>query len=74
MVSMQINASGSGSVLVEGRKVPSSYSGSFFSGNKMELTAVPNGSAVFTGWNDGDKSNPRIVTPSDKATYTATFK
>ena len=40
----------------------------------MELTAVPNGSAVFTGWIDGDKSNPRIVTPSDKATYTATFK
>lgn len=74
MVSMQINASGSGSVLVEGRKVPSSYSGSFFSGNKMELTAVPNGSATFVGWSDGKTDNPRIVDVKDGATYTATFK
>ena len=75
MITVKINASGSGTVLLEGGKLPStSYTGSFFSGNKMELTAVPNGSAVFTGWIDGDKSNPRIVTPSDKATYTATFK
>ena len=73
MVTMQIGSSGNGSVLIEGRKVSGSYSGKFFSKNKMELTAVPTGSAVFTGWSDGNTSNPRIVDVAEGASYTAKF-
>jgi hypothetical protein len=55
-------------------KLPStSYAGQFFSGNAMELTAVPASGAVFTGWSDGKTENPRIVTPSAGATFTANF-
>ena len=74
LVTIQVNASGNGSVLIEGRKVPSSYSGQFFSGNKMELTAVPSGSAVFTGWSDKNTDNPRIVDVKDGASFTANFQ
>ena len=74
MITVNISASGSGSVLVEGAKLPStSYAGKFFSGNSIELTAVPASGAVFTGWQDGNTDNPRIVSPTDGATYTATF-
>jgi hypothetical protein len=74
MITVNINASGSGTVLVDGMKLPStSYAGKFFSGNAMELTAVPASGAVFTGWVDGNKDNPRIVTPTSGATYTANF-
>ncbi len=74
LVSVSISASGNGSVLMEGRKLPSSYTGKFFSKNTMELTAVPAAGAAFTGWSDKNKDNPRIITISDGATFTATFK
>ena len=74
MITVNITASGNGSVLVDEKKLPSaSYSGKFFSGNAMELTAVPAAGATFTGWKDGNTDNPRIVTPTDGVTYTATF-
>ena len=56
MVTVTIKSSGSGMVLMEGMKLPKStgtstdYSGKFFSGNDIELTAVPSGGAVFSGW------------------------
>ena len=74
-ISVTVAADGSGQVLIEGAKLPSfPYTGKFFSGNKMELTAVPASGAVFTGWQDGNTDNPRIVSPTDGVTYTATFK
>jgi hypothetical protein len=74
MMSVTITASGKGSVLMEGMKLPSaSYKGKFFSGVKMELTAVSDG-GTFTGWSDGVSDNPRIVTPKDGDTFTAVFK
>ncbi len=73
MITVNINASG-GSVLVDGMKLPSSsYAGQFFSGNAIELTAVPAAGGMFTGWSDGVTDNPRIVTPAAGATYTANF-
>ena len=74
MVTVQIGVSGNGSVLIEGRKVSTPYSGKFFTKNEMELTAVPTGSAVFAGWSDGNTSNPRKVQISGAASYTANFK
>ena len=52
----------------------SNYTGKFFGGNAMLLTAVPKGSAVFSAWEDGSKENPRLVNPTDKVTYRAIFK
>ncbi|MBR6449965.1 MAG: CotH kinase family protein [Fibrobacter sp.] len=73
-MSVTIAASGKGSVLMEGMKLPSaSYKGKFFSGVKMELKAVPDDGASFTGWSDGATENPRIVSPKDGDTFTAKF-
>ena len=73
-ISVTIAASGKGSVLMEGMKLPSaSYKGKFFGGVKMELKAVPDDGATFTGWSDGVNDNPRIVSPKDGDTFTAKF-
>ena len=37
------------------------------------LTATPNTGYKFTQWNDGNTQNPRSITVTDNATYTATF-
>lgn len=74
-VSITISANGGGMVLMEGMKLPSSsYTGKFLGGNKMELTAVPTGSSVFSAWEDGSRENPRIVTITAGKTYSATFR
>ena len=78
MVSMKISSNGTGTVLMEGMKLPgstsssTSYSGKFFSGLQMELTAVPSNGSVFTGWSDGSTDNPHIVTVGTD--ITANFK
>jgi hypothetical protein len=60
---------------MEGMNLPSSsYTGDFFSGNKMELTAVPSNGSVFEKWSDGSTDNPHIVTITDGLTISATFK
>ncbi len=78
LVDVKVSASGSGSVLLEGRKLPSSYTGSLFSGNQVELTAVPSGSAVFTGWSGCTPVNgsPEIcrATIASGLSITANFK
>ena len=74
-VSVSIGATGNGTVLMEGMKLPSaSFKGKFFGGVKMELKAVPDAGAVFTGWSDGVTDNPRLVSPTDGASFTAKFQ
>ena len=73
--SVNIKASGNGSVLMEGAKLPSKdFKGKFFVGVKMELKAIPDNGAVFTGWNDGVTDNPRLVDVKEGASFTAQFK
>ena len=73
--SVSINASGNGTVLMEGAKLPSkNFKGKFFVGVKMELKAVPDNGAVFAGWSDGVTDNPRLVDVKDGASFTAQFK
>ena len=50
------------------------YTGTFFDGNDMLLTAVPLDGSVFVKWEDGSTENPRLVSPADGDTFTATFK
>ena len=73
-VNVSISTSGSGTVLVDGMKLPkSNYQGKFYSNNELLLTAVPSNGAVFTGWSDGQTQNPRKFTPNGQP-ITAQFK
>jgi len=61
-----------------GTTVPTNYSGKFFSGMQMELTAVATDGAVFKGWSgceavDG-KPETCIATVSGDLSITASFK
>lgn len=79
-VSVSISSNGSGVVLMDGMVLPGStasstkYSGTFFGGVQMELTAVPANGAVFTGWSDGSSENPHIVTLTEGMSISANFK
>lgn len=74
-ISVTIAAQGSGSVLLDGMKLPNAkFTGTFFAGNDMLLKAVPSAGATFTGWSDGSKENPRLVSPEDGSVFTAVFR
>ena len=74
-ISVTISAQGSGRVLVDGMKLPAaSYTGTFFAGNDMLLTAVASAGATFVGWSDGKTNNPRLVSPKDGDKFTANFR
>ncbi|MBR4347382.1 MAG: CotH kinase family protein [Fibrobacter sp.] len=74
-ISVTISATGNGKVLLDGMTLPnSSYTGTFFEGNDMLLTAVPEGSSKFVKWEDGSTENPRLVTPADGDAFTAIFE
>lgn len=75
-VNVSINVSGSGSVTVDGMKLPkSNYQGKFYAGNDLLLQAVPSNGAVFTGWSDGQTQNPRkFQLNGGSASITAQFK
>lgn len=85
MVRVKITSNGNGSVLMEGMKLPGStatstnYEGKFFGGNQIELTAVPSGGSVFSGWSSncepvsGAPETCR-ATISEGLTITANFK
>ncbi|MBO4752575.1 MAG: InlB B-repeat-containing protein [Bacteroidales bacterium] len=47
--------------------------GSFAYGTTTQISATPNDGYEFTGWSDGNTDNPRTVTVTGNATYTATF-
>ena len=73
-VNVSINVSGSGSVTVDGMKLPkSNYQGKFYSNNELLLTAVPSNGAIFAGWSDGSTENPHKYTPNGQS-ITAQFK
>jgi hypothetical protein len=74
-ISVTISATGNGKVLLDGMTLPnSSYTGTFFEGNDMLLTAVPEGSSKFVKWEDGSTENPRLATPADGDAFTAIFE
>ena len=47
--------------------------GTFPEGSIIEISANPNGNFFFSGWQDGDMNNPRSITVTEDATYTASF-
>ena len=48
--------------------------GTYEDGETATLTATPAQGYCFVQWNDGNTSNPRTVTVTGNATYTATFE
>ncbi|MCQ2098184.1 MAG: CotH kinase family protein [Fibrobacter sp.] len=74
-INVTITANGSGTIQVDGLNLPNSnYRGKFFSGNALQLTAIPAAGRVFAGWSDGSTENPHLVTPTEGMTISATFK
>ena len=74
-ISVTIASSGNGKVLLDGMTLPNNnYTGTFFDGNDMLLTAVSQDGSTFVKWEDGSTNNPRLVSPADGDTFTATFK
>jgi hypothetical protein len=74
-ISVTVASQGSGKVLVDGMTLPSTnYTGKFFAGNDLLLTAVPSAGSTFTGWTDGNADNPRLVSPEDGDKFTAKFQ
>ena len=70
-----ITADGSGSILVDGMKLPSSnYQGKFFANTEMELTAIPATGRFFDGWSDGSKDNPHKIQLTSDINISAKFK
>lgn len=70
-VGVDFAVAGNGQILLDGMPLPSSnYTGTFFAGNPMVLTAKGEG---FVGWEDGSTDNPRVVIPTETAAYGATF-
>ena len=51
-----------------------SGSGSFYEGSIKQISATPNGCYRFTQWSDGNTDNPRTITVTGDATYTAEFE
>lgn len=60
-----VNSSGNGSV---------TGGGTYEYGKSVTLTAVPDAGYRFVKWSDGSTANPRTITVSAAATYTAQFE
>ncbi|WP_158278206.1 MULTISPECIES: CotH kinase family protein [unclassified Fibrobacter] len=76
-VNVTIGANGKGKVLMEGMTLPggkSSYTGKFYAGIGMELTAVPDEGAIFAGWSDGSTDPTHLIATDSDVTITANFK
>ncbi|MBQ5873747.1 MAG: leucine-rich repeat domain-containing protein [Bacteroidales bacterium] len=48
--------------------------GEYDYGTTATLTAIPNSCFIFVAWNDGNTDNPRNITVSEDATFTASFE
>ena len=61
-------------VLSENPLMGSVYGGGTYKANEViSIGAIPHGSFIFSGWQDGDTSNPRSITVTENASYTAYF-
>ena len=47
--------------------------GTFTDGTEIQISAFANTGYMFAGWNDGNNQNPRTITVTGNATYTARF-
>lgn len=74
-IQVTIASSGKGKVLLDGMKLPdANYTGTFFEGNAMLLSAVAEDGSAFAKWKDGSTDNPRLVNPNDGDVFVAEFK
>ena len=63
-ISTEVNPTGAGSV---------TGGGTYQEGSSVTLTAISNPGYMFNHWNDGITANPRTITVTEDATYTAYY-
>ncbi len=51
-----------------------SGSGTYYEGSRVTITAIANSGYKFKEWNDGNTDNPRVITVTKDAIYTAHFE
>lgn len=69
-----LSTEGSGKILVHDLPIDrSSVTVSFFKGTPVTLTAKSNG-GTFSGWNDGNKDETRVIDPEKVSSLKAVFK
>lgn len=75
-IEVTIAASGNGYVTLDDMLLPNlkSWTGTFFGGNSMLLTAKPSGTGKFVKWEDGSTENPRLVLPANGDSFVAVFE
>ena len=78
-VTIQVNDSAMGSVMIDGHKLPmtsNSWSGTYVSGYKITIEAVPAKGYEFVGWSGGYDGDARAITvnPAQTLTLKANFK
>lgn len=74
-VPVTLSSSGNGRVLVHGLPLDEkNMTIEFFAGQKIVLTAQPVNGGVFMGWNDGDISPMRVISPENVDSLMALFK
>lgn len=72
MHNVSVSADANGIVSVNG--VSGDYSQSVMQGTVLTLTATPNANYQFSGWSDGNNSNPRSLTVTEDTSLTASFE
>lgn len=78
-VTIQVNDSAMGSVMIDGHELPmtsNSWSGTYISGYKITIEAVPAKGYEFVGWSGGYDGDARAITvnPGQALTLKANFK
>ena len=74
-VSVTLSVEGGGRILVHGLPLDRpEMKIDFFTGLGISVTAMANGSEIFTGWSDGETSPTRVIMPENGVSYTAKFK
>ena len=69
-----VTAGTGGTIAVNNSDPSASISGTYVIGESVQLTATADDGYKFTGWSDGDDTNPRTITVNGDVTYTATFE
>ena len=61
-------------VTIQAEGCSSSFNHQFYGGTKLVMEATPIECFKFKEWSDGNTDNPRTITVTGDATYTATFE
>ena len=70
---ISVTAGANGQVKLDNSSWGSNFNDTYSGGTNVQIAAQANNGYLFYQWNDGDSNNPRNITVSGDADYTATF-